>query len=172
MAENQETRIRAPPGPLCALAHSIFDNSEVYNVRDVARTQNRSTLVRVIGSLKEIDERLTWDRRSSVEDRAMKPVDNRVGAGSRQETDGVSRLPTGGVLPERPRIQYGYRGTRETWLVSRVTQRSVREVANPSGAATSRACSRVEVPTTDAERCPSCPKGDRWIASRSRKLVE
>ena len=41
----------------------------------------------------------------------MKPVDNRVGTGSHQVTDGVSRLSTSGVLPERPRIQYGYRGT-------------------------------------------------------------
>ena len=41
----------------------------------------------------------------------MKPVDNRVGTGSRQVTDGMSRLPTSGMLPERPRIQCGYRGT-------------------------------------------------------------
>ena len=34
----------------------------------------------------------------------MRPADNRVGAGSCQVTEGVSRWPTSGVLPERPRI--------------------------------------------------------------------
>ena len=41
----------------------------------------------------------------------MEPVDNRVGAGSYQVTEGVGRCPTSGILPERPRIQCGYRGT-------------------------------------------------------------
>ena len=34
----------------------------------------------------------------------MKPAGNRVGAGSCQVTEGKSRWPTSGVLPERPRI--------------------------------------------------------------------
>ncbi len=59
----------------------------------------------------EIDERLTRNRRLSVVPLAIEPVDNRVGAGSRQVTEGMSSLPMGKVLPERPRIQYGYRGT-------------------------------------------------------------
>ena len=119
---------------------------------------------------REIDERLTRDRRSSVVPLAMEPVDNRVGAGSHQVTQGVSRCPISGILPARSRIQCGYRETYRTTVLNRM--RSVREVANPSGAATSRACSRVEVPTTDAERRSSCPKGDRQNASRSRKPVE
>jgi len=41
----------------------------------------------------------------------MEPADNRVGAGSCQVTEGVGRCPTSGILPERPRIQCGYRGT-------------------------------------------------------------
>lgn len=53
---------------------------------------------------REINERLTEERRSSVVALAMKPAGNRVGAGSCQVTEGVSRWPTSGVLPERPRI--------------------------------------------------------------------
>ena len=41
----------------------------------------------------------------------MGPVDNRVGTGRHQATDGMSRLPMGGILPERPRVQCGCRGT-------------------------------------------------------------
>ncbi len=41
----------------------------------------------------------------------MEPVGNRVGAGSHQATEGVSRCPTNGMLPERSRIQCGYRET-------------------------------------------------------------
>jgi len=46
----------------------------------------------------------------------MEPVDNRVGAGSYQATEGVSRCPTSGILPERPRIQCGYRGTCQSMM--------------------------------------------------------
>ena len=103
---------------------------------------------------------------------SMKSVGNRVGAKSHQVTEGVSRCPISGMLPGRSRIRCGY---RETYPAIRsgssVFPRNVREVANPSGPATSRACSRVEVPAADAERCPRRPKGNRWITSRSRKLV-
>jgi hypothetical protein len=142
------------------------------HVRDVARTLNRPALVRAAALAREIDERRTGDRRSSVVPPAVEPVDNRVGAGSCHVTEGVRRCPTSGILPERPRIQCGYRGTYQNTVGNRATQRSVREVANPPGAATGRACGRVEVPTADAERCPCCPKGDRGTASRSRKPVE
>ena len=68
--------------------------------------------------MREIDERRTGDRRSSVVPPAMEPADNRVGAGSCQVTEGVSRCPTSGMLPERPRIQCGYRGTYRTrWIL-------------------------------------------------------
>ena len=60
---------------------------------------------------REIDERLTRDRRSSVVPLAVEPVDNRVGAGSHQVTQGVSRCPISGILPARSRIQCGYRET-------------------------------------------------------------
>ena len=81
------------------------------HVRDVARTLNRPAMVRAAAPAREIDERRTGDRRSSVVPPAMEPVDNRVGAGSYQATEGVSRCPASGMLPERPRIQCGYRGT-------------------------------------------------------------
>ena len=68
-----------------------------------------------------IDERLTGTRRSSVAVPAVTPADNRVEAGSRQVTEGVSCRSTGRILPERPRILYSYRGTYRMWLVSHTT---------------------------------------------------
>jgi hypothetical protein len=53
---------------------------------------------------REINERLTRERRLSVVALAIEPAGNRVGAGSCQVTEGVSRWPTSKVLPERPRI--------------------------------------------------------------------
>jgi len=66
---------------------------------------------------REIDERLTRDRRSSVVPLAVEPVDNRVGAGSHQGTQGVSRCPISGIRPARSRIQCGYRETYQTTVV-------------------------------------------------------
>ena len=51
-----------------------------------------------------INERLTGERRLSVVALAIEPAGNRVGAGSCQVTEGVSRWPTSGVLSEGPRI--------------------------------------------------------------------
>ena len=89
---------------------------ESVHVRDVARTLNRPAMVRAAAPAREIDERRTGDRRSSGVPPAMEPADNRVGAGSRQATEGVSRCPTSGILPERPRIQCGYRGTCQSMM--------------------------------------------------------
>ncbi len=52
----------------------------------------------------------------------MEPVDNRVGAGSYQVTEGVSCCPTSRILPERPRIQRGYRGTYQPTVVNRTNE--------------------------------------------------
>jgi hypothetical protein len=84
----------------------------------------------------------------------MKPVDNRVGTGRHQVTDGKSRCPISGVLPERPRIQYGYRGTCYHGLTPCDTP-SVREVADSFGRGQQAA--RV----TELKCLHRSPKGDR-----------
>ena len=84
----------------------------------------------------------------------MRPVDNRVGTGRHQVTDGKSRCPISGVLPERPRIQYGYRGTYQDGLTPSDTP-SVREVADSFGRGQQAA--RV----TELKCLHRSPKGDR-----------
>src|SRR5262249_740081 len=83
---------------------------------------------------------------------------------------GREALPTNAVLPGRSRIQCGYRETCS--LAERPILGSVREVANPKGAATSRVCDRVEVPTAKCRKAFALPKGDRGPASRSREAIE
>ena len=87
----------------------------------------------------------------------MKPVDNRVGAGSHQVTHGVSCCPTSRILPARSRIQCGYRGTYQqlAWLTRSAENRSVREVADSFGRGQQAA--RV----TELKCLHRSPKGDR-----------
>ena len=94
----------------------------------------------------------------------MKPVDNRVGAGRHQVTDGMSRCPTSGMLPERPRIQYGYRGTCHHAALA-CGPPSVREVADSFG----RGQQAVRV--TELKCLQRSPQGDRAARKGTRGLL-
>ena len=80
----------------------------------------------------------------------------------------------GGMLPERPRIQCGYRGTYQHRVVNATgTQTEVsgkllilRERQQAVRVTESKCL------LADAERCSRCPKGGQGTASRSRKLAE
>ncbi len=76
---------------------------------------------------------------------AIKPMEYRVGTGCHRVTEGVSRCPASGILPERPRIQCGYRGTYHT----------ARGVTR---------CLTMKWPGS----CPSCGSGNKPCVRQSR----